>query len=153
MCRWCSQIASDYTECSFNPRASYLPPPPQLLPLFSYLSIITVLVNPAHGIQGCFNTTSFDKNYWHFNFAINPFLLFFFSAASYPCIFCNTPCQKNAPLFSANHQSENPFPAFSFVTIFYSTLINMPIIYIKEIETSLLTLLGCVPVFMGGKGR
>ena len=49
-------------------RASYLP-----LPLFSYLSLITVLVNPAHGIQGCFNTTSFDKNYWHLNFVINLF--------------------------------------------------------------------------------
>ncbi len=53
--------------------ASYLPLPPQLLPLFSYLSLITVLVNPAYGIQECFNTTSFDKNYWHCNFAINLF--------------------------------------------------------------------------------
>jgi hypothetical protein len=63
------------------------------------LSLITVLVNPAHGIQGCFNTTSFDKNYWHFNFSINPSLLSFFSAASYPHIFRNTPCRKNAPPF------------------------------------------------------
>jgi hypothetical protein len=116
------------------------------------LSLITVLVNPAHGIQGCFNTTSFDKNYWHFDFAINPFLLFFFSAASYPYIFRITPCRINAPLFSANHQPENPFPAFFFVTIFYSSLINIPIIYIEEIETTLLTLFSRVPGFMEGKG-
>ncbi len=111
MCRWCSQITSDYTECSFNPSrlVSAPPPPPQLLPLFSYSSLITVLVNPVHGIQGCFNTTSFDKNYWHFNFAINLFSLSFFSVASYPYIFCNTPCRKNAPLFSNDHQSRNPF--------------------------------------------
>ncbi len=42
-------------------------------------------------------------------------------------------------LFSAYHQSENPFPAFLFVANFYSSLINMPIIHIEEIETSLLT--------------
>jgi hypothetical protein len=43
-------------------RASYLPlPPPQLRPMFSESSLITVLVNPTHGTQGCFKTTSFDK--------------------------------------------------------------------------------------------
>jgi hypothetical protein len=57
------------------------------------------------------------------------------------------------PLFSANHQSENPFPAFFFATIFYSSLINMPITYIEEIETSLLTLICRVPGFMEGKGK
>jgi hypothetical protein len=30
---------------------------------------------------------------------------------------------------------------------------NMPIIYIEEIETTLLTLFGRVPGFMEGKGR
>jgi hypothetical protein len=109
-----------------------LPPPPQLLPLFSYLSLITALVNPAHGIQGCFNATSFDKNYWHFGFVINPFSLFFFSAASYPCIF---------------------HTRFLLCHNFYSSLINMPIIHIKEIKTSLLTLFGRVPGFMEEKGR
>jgi hypothetical protein len=36
---------------------------------------------------------------------------------------------------------------------FYSSLINMPIIYIEEIETSLSTLIGRVPGFMEAKGR
>ena len=33
MCRWCSQIASDHTECSFNPsRLVSAPPPPSSSP-------------------------------------------------------------------------------------------------------------------------
>jgi hypothetical protein len=36
---------------------------------------------------------------------------------------------------------------------FCSSLINMPIIYIEEIETALLTLFGRVPGFIEGKGR
>ncbi len=78
-------------------------------------------------------------------------MLFFFSAASYPYIFRNSPCRKNAPLFSANHQSENPFSPFLLCYNFYSFLMNMPITYIEEIETSLLTLLGRVMVLWRGK--
>jgi hypothetical protein len=52
------------------------------------------------------------------------------------------------PLFSASHQSKIFSPAFSTVIIFHSSLMNMPIIYIEENETTLLTLfLG----FIGGK--
>ena len=136
-------------------RASYLPlpPSPQLLPLFSFLSLITVLVTPAHGIQGCFNTTSFDKNYWHFNFTINPLRSSFFLTASFPYIFRNTPCRKNAPLFSANHQSKIFSPAFSSAITFHSSLMNMPITYIKEIESTLLTLFGLILSFIEEKGR
>jgi hypothetical protein len=123
-------------------RASYLPlPPPQLHPLFSESSLIAVLVNPAHGTQGCFKTTSFDKNYCHLNFQLT-FSNLLFPYCSIPVHFCNTICRKNAPPFSANQQSKNPFPAFFFVMNFYSSLINMPFIHIKEFETSLLTLFG-----------
>ena len=105
-------------------RASYLPlPPPQLLPLFSYLSLITVLVAPAHGIQGCFNTTSFDKNYWHFNFAINPLCSSFFFTASFPYIFRNTPCWKNAPSFFCQSSIQNLFSRF-FLCCNFSLLFN-----------------------------
>jgi hypothetical protein len=38
-------------------------------------------------------------------------------------------------------------PTFSFVVIFHSFLMNMPITYIEEIETTLLTLFGCYPWF------
>jgi hypothetical protein len=37
--------------------------------------------------------------------------------------------------------------------IFYSSLMNMPIIYIEEIETTLVTLFGCILGFIEGKGR
>jgi len=36
---------------------------------------------------------------------------------------------------------------------FCSSLMNMPITYIEEIETTLLTLFGRVPGFIEGKGR
>jgi hypothetical protein len=82
------------------------------------LSIITVLVNPAHGIQGCFNTTSFDKNYWHFDFAMNPSCSSFSLLLHTRTFFAIPLAEKMHSLFSADHQSENPFPAFFFATIF-----------------------------------
>ncbi len=56
-------------------RASYLPLPPFSSSPFSHT--VACPLSPsacytAHGIQGCFKTTFFDKNYWHFIFAINP---------------------------------------------------------------------------------
>jgi hypothetical protein len=61
--------------------------------------------------------------------------------------------KKNAPLFSASHQSKIFSPAFSSTMTFHSSLMNMPIIYIEEIETTLLTLFGCILGFIEGKGR
>jgi hypothetical protein len=57
------------------------------------------------------------------------------------------------PLFSASHQSKIFSPAFSSVMIFHSSLMNMPITYIEEIETTLLTLLSHILGFIEGKGR
>jgi hypothetical protein len=106
------------------------------------LSLITVPVNPAHGTQGYFNTTSFDKKFLALQFAINP-LYSSFSLLLHTRTFFATPlAEKMHLLLSACHQSENPFPAFFFVANFYSSLINMPIIHIEEFETSLLTLFG-----------
>jgi hypothetical protein len=51
------------------------------------------------------------------------------------------------PLFSASPQSKIFSPGFTFVIIFHSSLMNMPITYIEEIETTLLTLFGCYPWF------
>ncbi len=53
MWRWCSQIASDYTEFSFNPLRLVSAPSPPAPPLVLSVVLITTLVNPAHGIQGC----------------------------------------------------------------------------------------------------
>ncbi len=61
--------------------------------------------------------------------------------------------EKMHPLFSASHQSKIFSPAFSFVIIFHFSLMSMPIIYIEEIETTLLTLLGRILGFIEGKGR
>jgi hypothetical protein len=117
-------------------RASYLPLP-QLCP-----PVLIVPVNPAHGTQGCPETTSSDKNYWHLNFQLTLFNLPFSLLLHIRTFFATPLAEKMHLLFSANHQSENPFPAFFFVINFYSSLINMPIIHIEEFETSLLTLFG-----------
>jgi hypothetical protein len=124
-----------------------------LLPLFSYSSLITVLVNPAHGIQGCFNTTSFDKNYWHFNFAINLFCSSFSPLLHTRTFFAISLAEKMHPFFLLIINPEILFSCFRLCHNFCSSLMNMPITYIEEIETALLTLFGCVPGFMEGKGR
>ncbi len=81
------------------------------------------------------------------------FFALLFSAASYPYIFRNTPCRKNAPPFFHQSSIRKSFSRCLLCHNFYSSLINMPIIHIEEIKTSLLTLFGCVPGFMEEKGR
>ncbi len=79
--------------------ASYLTlPPPQLCPLFSELLLIATLVNPAHGIQGCPITISFDKNHRHFNFGL---ILFrsHFSLLLNTCTFFATPLAEKMHSF------------------------------------------------------
>jgi hypothetical protein len=136
-------------------RASDLPPPPppQLLPLFSYSPLITVLVNPAHGIQGCFNTTSFDKNYWHFNFAINHFCSSFSPLLHTRTFFAVPLAEKMHPFFLLILNPKNLFSRFLLCYNFWSSLMNMPITYIEEIKTTLLTLFGRVNGFIEGKDR
>jgi hypothetical protein len=84
---------------------------------FSYLSLITVHVNPAHGIQG-----SFDKNYWHFKFAINLFCSSFSPLLHTRTFFAIPLAEKMHPLFSANHQSESPFFPLSSLPQFLLSL-------------------------------
>jgi hypothetical protein len=80
-------------------RTSYLPlpPPPQLRPLFSESSLITTLVNPAHGTQECFKINSFDKNHWHLNFHLTLFNLF--SLLIHARTFFATPLAKKCTSF------------------------------------------------------
>jgi hypothetical protein len=92
------------------------------------------------------------KIYWHFNFAIYLFCSSF-SPLLHTRAFSAIPLAEKCTPFSANHQSENPFFRSLLYYNFCPSLINMPIIYIEEIETSLLTLFGCVPGSMKGKGR
>jgi hypothetical protein len=116
------------------------------------LSLITFLVKPAHGIQGCFNTTSFDKNYWHFKFAINLFCSSFSPLLHTRTFFAIPLAEKMHPFFLLIINPKS-FSRFLLCHNFYSSLINMPIIHIEETETSLLTLIGRVPGFMEEKGR
>ncbi len=116
MWRWCSQIACDYIEFSFNPlRLISAPPPhPQLRPLFSELLLIATLVNPAHGTQGCPKKIFFDKNHWHFNFWLILFRSHFSLLLNTRTFFAIPLTEKMHSLFSASHQSERIlFPLFS----------------------------------------
>jgi hypothetical protein len=57
------------------------------------------------------------------------------------------------PLFLPVINPKNPFSRFFLCYNFCSSLMNMPITYIEEIETTLLTLFGCILGFIEGKGR
>ena len=117
MCRWCSQITSGYTECSFNPSrlvsAPPLPPPapPPVLILVPYHRPS----RQAHGIQGCFNTTSFDKNYWHFNFAINLFCSSFSPLLHTRTFFAIPLAEKMHPFFLPDINPKSFLPLLSLL--------------------------------------
>jgi hypothetical protein len=81
------------------------------------------------------------------------FILLFSSLLLSRTFFAIPLAEKMHPHFSTSHQSKIISPAFSFVIIFHSSLMNMRIIYIKEIEITLLTLFGCILGFIEGKGR
>jgi hypothetical protein len=81
------------------------------------------------------------------------FILLFSSPLLFRTFFAIPLAEKMHPLFSSSHQSKILSPAFFFVIIFLSSLMNMPIIYIEEIETTLLTLFGRILGFIEGKGR
>jgi hypothetical protein len=61
--------------------------------------------------------------------------------------------EKMHPFFQMITNPEILFSRFLLRYNFCSSLINMPITYIEEIETALLTLFGHVPGFIEGKGR
>jgi hypothetical protein len=81
------------------------------------------------------------------------FILLFSSLLLSRTFFAIPLAEKMHPLFSASHQSKIFSPAFFSVVIFHSSLMNMPIIYIEDIETTLLTLFGRILGFIGVKGR
>ncbi len=152
MWRWCSQIASDYMEYSFNP-LHLASAPSQLRPLFSELLLIATLVNPAHGTQGCPKIISFDKNHWHFNFWLILFRSHFSLLFNTRTFFAITPCRKNTLPFFFQSSIWDPFPAFFLVTVFYSFLINVPIIHIEGFWNLPVNPARRVPGFMEEKGR
>jgi hypothetical protein len=101
-------------------------------------------------MQGCFNTTSFDKNYWHFTFAINLFCSSL-SPLLHTRTFSAIPfAEKMHPFFLLIINPEILFSRFLLCYNFCSSLL-MPITYIEEIETALLTLFGRILGFIEGK--
>jgi hypothetical protein len=57
------------------------------------------------------------------------------------------------PFFLLVINPKIPFSRFFFCHNVCSSLMNMPITYIEEIETTLLTLFGRILGFIEGKGR
>ncbi len=104
-------------------RASYLPlPPPPAPPLVLRVVLIATLVNLAHGSQGCPKIISFDKNYWHLSFRLTLFNLLSLYRFI-PAHFSQHPLpEKLHLLFSANHQSGNPFSRFLLCSEFLLSL-------------------------------
>jgi hypothetical protein len=75
-----------------------------------------------------------------------------FSAALHPYIFATPFADKMHSLFSASHQSENPFPAFFTRYNFSPFLNNAPIIHIEEFLNLPVNPVWRVPGFYGGEG-
>jgi hypothetical protein len=83
------------------------------------------------------DTTSFDKNYWHFNFAINLFCSPCSPLLDTRTFFAIPFAEKMHPFFLLIIGPKILLSRFLLCYNFCSSLINMPIIYIEEIETAL----------------
>ncbi len=125
--RWCVADAVRIQVIALTARltlrASYLPlPPSSSSPCSHSSSLILTLVAKHMVYRGVSTQLPLIKINWHFDFTINPFRPSFFFIASFPHIFRNSPCRKNAPLFSVSPQSRNPFlplfPLLRFLLLF-----------------------------------
>ncbi len=126
--RWCvteaARLQVIMLTAPLTLHASYLPLPPFSSSPFSHsLPLSPSACYPAHGIQGCFKTTSFDKNYWHFNFAINPSCSYFSSLLFSRTFFAIPHAEKMHPLFSASQRSKI-FPLSLFPLLQFFTFLN-----------------------------
>ncbi len=101
-------------------RASYLPLPPFSSSPFSHRlpPLSPSACYTAHGIQGCFKTTSFDKNYWHFNFAINPSCPSFSSLLFSRTFFAIPLAEKMHLLFLLTNNPKSFLPLFPLLQFF-----------------------------------
>ncbi len=66
-------------------------------------------------MQGCFNTTSFDKNYWHLNFAINVFCSSFPPLLHTLTFFAIPFAEKMHPFFRQPSTRKSSFPLSSLL--------------------------------------
>jgi hypothetical protein len=135
-------------------RASNLPlPPPPAPPPVLIARPLSPSFPPSTWYTGVFQHNFLDKNYWHFTFAINPFC-FSFSPLLHTRTFFAIPfAEKMHPFFLLIINLKILFSRFLLCYNFCSSLMNMPITYIKEIETALLNVFGRILGFIEGKGR
>ncbi len=149
MCRWSSQITSDYADCPLNPSHLVSPPPPlQLHPFLMLCPYHRPACYTAHGHTGVFQ----NNFLWHKLLALIlrlTLFAFLFSHCFFPVHFLQHPLPKKCTLFFYQPTiQEIFFPALSFVTIFQ--FLNEPCQLFTCISKE--TLPGCTLGFIRGKG-
>jgi hypothetical protein len=134
-----------------NLRETYLPLPPFSSSPFSHsLPLSPSACYPAHGIQGCFKTTSFDKHYRHFNFTINPSCSSFSSLLFSRTFFAIPLAKKMHPLFLPVKDPKSFLPLFPLLQ-FFTFLNELCQLFMSKVLKHPVTLFGCILGFIGGK--
>jgi hypothetical protein len=134
-------------------RASYLPLPPFSSSPFSHsLPLITVLVTQHMVYRGVSKQLPLTKIIGILILRLTLFALPFLHCF-FPVHFSQYPLPKKCTLFFCQPSIQNLFSCFFLCYNFSLLLMNMPIIYIEGIKTTLLTLFGCILGFFWGKGR
>ncbi len=132
-------------------RASYLPLSPFSSSPFSHsLPLITVLVTQHMVYRGVSKQLPLTKI---IGILILQFTLFalLFPHCFFPIHFLQYPLPKKCTPFFCQSSIQNLFSCFSLCYNFSLLLMNMRIIYIEGIKTTLLTLFGCILGFIGRK--
>ncbi len=121
MCRWSSQITSDYADCPLNPSRLVSPPPPPAPPPF-------LKACPYHrSLPGTWYTGVFQNNFLRqkllaFNFAINPSCFSFPSLLLSCTFFATSFAEKMHPLFLPAND-----PLNELCQLFISKELNHPV--------------------------
>jgi hypothetical protein len=134
-------------------RASYLPLPPSAPPPFLIACPLSPSLLPQHMVyRGVSTQLPLIKIIGILILQLTLFVLLFSSLLLSRAFFAISLAEKMHPFFCQS-SIQNLFSHFFLSCDFHSSLMNMPIIYIEEIETTLLTLFGCILGFIEGKGR
>jgi hypothetical protein len=132
-------------------RASYLPLPPFSSSPFSHsLPLITVLVTQHMVYRGVSKQLPLKKIIGILILQLTLFALLFLHC-TFPAHFSQYPLPKKCTLFFCQPTIQNLFSCSFLCYNFSLLLMNMSIIYIEGIKTTLLTLFGCILGFIGGK--
>ncbi len=134
MCRWSSQITSDYADCPLNPSRLVSTPPPLLSSPFSHsLSLITVLVAHPMVCRGVSTQLSLIKIIGILILQLTLFILLFSSLLLSRTFFAIPLAEKNAPSFFCQSSIQNPLSRF-FLCYNFSLLFNEYANYLYQIN-------------------